>query len=86
MNRQKAMNIGGVQGLKSGTIGLIWADLITGLMAGDFLWAFKLSILTNTIIVVGILLGVSYLYGMAAGNVIIVRGWNAWWRQEQLVC
>lgn len=79
MNRQKAMNIGGEQGLKSGAIGLVLAEVITGLMFGDFLWAFKLSILTNIIIGAGILLVVSYLYGMAAGNLIIVKGWNAWW-------
>lgn len=73
MNRQKAMNIGGVQGLKLAGIGLAVFYVEMAFLCEEVFWFIGMRYILNVIIGAIVLLGMGYYWGTKAGIAIIIK-------------
>ena len=73
MNRQKAMNIGGVQGLKLAGIGLLIAYMMMAVMAEHLFWFIEMDSILYLVIGAAIFLAMGYYWGTKAGIAIIMK-------------
>lgn len=77
MNRQKAMNIGGEQGLKLSAIGLLIAYMMMAYMAEELFWFIGMNSILYVVIGAAIFLAMGYYWGTRAGITIIMKSKNS---------
>ena len=73
MNRQKAMNIGGEQGLKLTGVGLVIAYMMMAYMTEHLFWIARMDFVLNLVIGAAIFLVMGYYWGTKAGIAIIMK-------------